>query len=453
MIRTLILSFDLKTLPKYAFLVCLLLFPFFAYVIEKTIESGMNVFKAFGLICILFLFFKGIEIYRNKSSLIIPLYLVIFGVFVVYTMFCGMFMTNYFEERGIKYFFSDPIWLTFIGLIAVENIQISKLHLNSIKKVLWVTLILASITAIVQISNPFFLVNDSLFVQGLSYDRLVDYYQNSNAVGLSKSEMGQVSRFFKGYRMSVFSYINLLSVGIDTLAIFSILLAFKPQKPINKSVLIVATAIVSFLSSARWIILGFMIISSQLFLLGANKLSKLFYFIIYGLLLLLILCGVAYFSGFDVERFITERMMANSASTRLLAFEVFFEVFPNSPILGTGGVDTEEMTRLLGGKSSQIHVGFLKLFYYYGLIGGLLYTVFMVAFLTRLRKMAKISNYWGGFFAILVFFVANLTLYELSLFYFGPLLSIIIANYFYRKKIECVNEQKLQEELVQQNPT
>jgi len=184
------------------------------------------------------------------------------------------------------------------------------------------------------------------------------------------------------------------------------------------------------------VILGFIVVASQILWVPKNKLTNLLYFVFFGVVLLLTLGLIANFMGFNVERYVTERLLDPSASSRLLAFEVFFEVFPDNPIFGTGGVDTEEMVTLLGGKSSQIHVGFLKLFYYYGLIGGILYLSFMVTFLIRLRKMAQYSGYWGGFFAILAFFIANLTLFELSLFYYGPLLAIIFANHFYFSKVE-----------------
>ena len=424
---------DLRNLPKILFLLVLLAYPLFAYIVSKS--EGLSASKALGLICLSYLLYRIVEIYKTRSNLVMPFYVVLFGLFTVYTLLCGMFISDYFAERGIKYFYSDPIWLTFIALIIVENIQFSYNTLKFAKKILGFTLILASIVSIIQISKPFFFVNNELFVHGLSYDRMAEYYENSN-LGLSKGEKGAVSRFLDGYRHSIFSYINGLSVGIDTIAIFSILVAWRPINLINKGVVTLSTAIVSFLSSSRWIMVGFLVVASQIIWMGKNKLTNLLYFVLLSTGLLMIIGLIVNFMGLDVEQFITKRLMSDSALTRFLAFEVFFEVFPDNPIFGTGGVDTEKMVRLIGGQSSQIHVGFLKLFYYYGLIGGLLFLSFMVAFLVRLRKMAKYSGYWGGFFAILAFFIANLTLFELSLFYYGPLLAIIFANHFYFKKME-----------------
>lgn len=430
---TTILNKDLKNLPKLLFLFILSAYPLLAYVVSAPDQTTAP--KILGLICLSFLFYRIFEIYKTNSNLEIPFYVVLFGLFMGYTLLCNMFISGYFEERGIKYFYSDPIWLSFIALLVVENTNFSYNSLGLVKKVLIITLILASIVSIIQISKPLFFVNNEAFVKELSYDRMAEYYDN-NALNTSAKDRGKVFRLLSGYRLSIFSWINQLSVGIDTIAIFSILIAWRPINRINRGVVTVFAAIVSFLSSSRWIMLGFLVVASQIFWTSKNKLTSLIYFIFSSVALLISLALIASLLGFDVEQYISERLMDDSASTRLLAFEVFFKVFPDNPIFGTGGVDTEEMVRLLGGQSSQIHVGFLKLFYYYGLIGGLLYLSFMTAFLIRLRKMAKHSGYWGGFFAILAFFIANLTLFELSLFYFGPLLAIIFANYFYFNKMQ-----------------
>jgi len=187
----------------------------------------------------------------------------------------------------------------------------------------------------------------------------------------------------------------------------------------------------AFLTSSRWIMLNFIVISSQIIWVSKNKLLNFLKYLLYGLSIVIIVVVVAYFSGIDIQKFIDNRLMSNSANTRILAFEVFFKVFPENMFFGTGGVDTAEVEMLLRGRSSQIHVGYLKLFYYYGIIGGTIYLTFLVLLLRRLWRMAKYSNYWGGFFALLGFAVANLTLVRLHLFYFGLILGIIYSRYYF----------------------
>ena len=70
-------------------------------------------------------------------------------------------------------------------------------------------------------------------------------------------------------------------------------------------------------------------------------------------------------------------MKEKSAGTRILAVYMFLEFFPENPIFGTGGVMKADLVRAIRGRSSQIHVGILSLFYYYGLVGGFIYLFFL----------------------------------------------------------------------------
>ncbi len=429
----LLIHSDLRSWPKHLFLVCLLVFPGIAYIVTRP-AIDITPYMTLGIICVVFLMYRLIEIYNRGEDLVFPTYIVLFGLFTGYTLYCHMFVSDYFQERGIKLFFSESIWLSFLAMIIVENIKFSTRVMFLAQKALIILLVLALIVSLIQISNPLFFLNDQFLVKGISYDRMANFY-NESREGLSKAQLAFSQRFLEGYRLSIFSYINGPSVGMDTIAIFSILFSWQPIENTKRGVISIAVGIISFLSSSRWIILGFIIVASQYFWIGKDKLKKFFIFLFFSLFFTILLVFIAPLLGFNVEQYITERLMSDSASTRLLAFEVFGKVFPNNPIFGTGGVDTEEMVQLLGGQSSQIHVGFLKLFYYYGLLGGLLYLAFMVSFMVRLWKRAKFSGYWGGFFAFLTFFVSNLTLFELSIFYFGYLLALIFANHFYVKKL------------------
>ncbi|MDB2606208.1 O-antigen ligase family protein [Zobellia sp.] len=391
--------------------------------------------KALGLVCISLVFIKLMSIYRSGETLSIPYYLIFFGLFTGYTILCDMFKTQIFEGRELKYFYSEPIWLTFIALIIVENVSYPHKLMVIAKGILSFTLVIAAIVSIIQISNPLFFINNNVMIDGISFERIRQYYENATIADVgSRANLSKVNRFLDGYRLSIFSFIGELSVGIDTVAICSILIAWKPVKTLNRGVAALSTTIIVFLSSSRWIMLNCFICLSQIIWSSKNRLVSLFYFFISIIFLIIISIAVATYMGIDVEKYFSERLMSDSALTRFLAFEVFFKVFPDNLFFGTGGVDTDKMIRLIGGRSSQIHVGFLKLFFYYGLFGGTLYLSFMVSLLMRLQKMAKYSGFWGGFYALLTFFVANLTLVEFSLFYYGPLLAIIFANHFYWKK-------------------
>ncbi|MGS0525509.1 O-antigen ligase family protein [Zobellia nedashkovskayae] len=337
------------------------------------------------------------------------------------------------DEGLVKALYSNSILLTFYGLFIVENTVFPKYWLRIGVKILSVSLFFAAIVSIIQIKDPLFFARN-IYVKGLTFEQLVEYY---NSHGYEST--ARIRRFLTGYRNSIFSYINLASVGIDGIAIFSLLIAIKTKSKLRILFFVIFAGLVSFLSSSRWIMLNFLIVASQSVWLSKNKVSGILQFVVYSLGILTLLFISLYAIGFDIESFIENRLMSKSADTRFLAFEVFDRVFPENPIFGTGGTDTELMVELLGGQSSQIHVGYLKLFYYYGLIGGVLYLGFLGTLLIRLWKMAKASNYWGGFFALFAFAMINLTLFELSLFYYGLMLAIIFANHFYREEKQNVN--------------
>jgi len=386
----------------------------------------------FGAICFLFMLYTILQIYQAGTNLIVPTYLIFFGLFTAYTIISGMLLTDLEDEMGIqKYFYTNFYIYTFLALLIIENTSFPSRWIALSAKALGVILVLAAIVSVIQIFDPLFFTKSKYLIQGLSYERISEYY-GSNPNETTNS----VSRLFKGYRTSIFSYINEISVGIDTIAIFSLLLAYKTKSKAKLVLYVMAAAMVSFLSSARWIMLNFFVVGSQYYWTQKNKISNSIKYLVYGISLILFIAAIANISGIDLQRFTQDRLLSNSASTRLLAVEVFLKVFPDNSIFGTGGIDTAKMLRLIDGRSSQIHVGYLKLFYYYGLVGGLLYLGFAYSLLKRLWRRAKFSSYWGGFYAILAFFIANLTLVELDLLYPGLILAFIFSNHFYSETQE-----------------
>ncbi|WP_297696231.1 O-antigen ligase [uncultured Eudoraea sp.] len=420
----------MKNLPKLIFFLLLILYPIFSYLVSAGAEMVPH--YVFGVICFLFMLHTILQIYRAGTNLIIPNYLIFYGLFTAYTIISGMLLTDLEDEMGVqKYFYTNLHIYTFLALLIIENISFPSKWIALSAKALGVILVLAATVSVIQIFDPLFFTKSKYLIQGLSYERIGEYYSSN-----PDESTNSVSRLFKGYRTSIFSYINEISVGIDTIAIFSLLLAYKTKNKAKLALYVMAAAMVSFLSSARWIMLNFVVVGSQYFWTQKNKISNSIKYLVYGITLILFIAVIAYISGIDLQRFTQDRLLSNSASTRLLAVEVFLEVFPDNPILGTGGIDTSKMLRLIEGRSSQIHVGYLKLFYYHGLVGGLLYLGFTYSLLKRLWRRAKFSNYWGGFYAILAFFIANLTLVELDLFYPGLILAFIFSNHLYSETQE-----------------
>ena len=379
-----------------------------------------------GIICLVFLIYLVYTCYKSDSGFKIPNYVLFYGVFMLYAVLCNMFVSEELKADGaVKFLYSDSLIQTFIGFLVVENVSFPAKWIRWSLNVLGLTLIVAAGVSIIQVFEPLFFTKSDGLVNGMSYGRLQEYYGNN-----PQEVTGNINRFFDGYRFSIFSYIKSLSVGIDAMAIFSILIAVESRKWLQTVLFFVSAATVGFLSSARWIMLNVIVVASQKIWIGQNKVVNALKYGLGGLVLIVSVITALSFSGMNLEKFVEERLLSDSAGTRLLAFEVFFKVFPHNPIFGTMGVDTEEVVRLLRGRSSQIHVGYLKLFYYYGLVGGLIFLTFLGLLLRRMWKIGKDSGYWGGFFAFLAYAVANLTLVDFSLFYYGLMLALIYSNHY-----------------------
>jgi len=142
--------------------------------------------------------------------------------------------------------------------------------------------------------------------------------------------------------------------------------------------------------------------------------------------------------GIDVNNLLAQRILetnkggfiGGSASTRILAFEVFFKLFPNDPIFGVGSQITSDLLKELAGRSSQLHVGYLSLLYYFGIIGGVLYLGFIYYFTKSLYRNAKIHGYYSPFYSWIGFLLANLTLNYIIPFECGILIVLLLDKYY-----------------------
>lgn len=404
-------------------LLMLCLYPLYGYMVVSFLHSDPDYLS--GLV----IYGLGAELlitkFRNNENLRLPGYLLLLGLFTLYIFISKIFISDVVIETGlITYLYRDGFLRATVTLLIIENTRFDRKALDTSLKVLFWILIAAAGVSIIQIDNPLFFRNGGWLNGYGSFEQYEQYLQN-----LGPFYIDDVRPVKEGYRYSIYSWISGISVGLDALAIFSILLGIRTLPKLKRYFLIISAGLVSILSSSRWIMLNFIVIFYQRIL---GKSNRIFYSLQLIFTLAIILATVALtanFLGVDLNQFFKNRLLDSSAGTRLYAFEVFNKVFYDQPIFGTGGVDTPKMLMLIQGKTSQIHVGWLKLFYYYGLVGGVIYIVFIISLLRYLYQLAITSNYWGSFFALLAFVLANFTLVELSVFYHGILLAMIFSRY------------------------
>jgi hypothetical protein len=430
----------MDTLRGRMLLILFCLYPIYGYIAVQFFEVDPNYLA--GII----IYLAGAELlitkFRNNENLRIPPYLIWLGLFTLYLLFSKILISNLVIETGLlKYLYRDHFLRALVALLIIENTKFDKKAIDlSLKFLFWVIVIAAGVS-VIQIDNPLFFRNAEWLKNFGSAEQYEKYLENLGTY--QRSDLDPVK---EGYRYSIYSWINDISIGIDAMAIFSILLGIKALPGFKRGILIISAGLISFLSSSRWIMLNFLAIFSQRIIGQKQPFLYAFRLGISLVMILVLLVMAASVLGIDMNQFIQNRLLDESAGTRIYAFEVFGKVFPEHPIFGTGGADTPRMLMLIQGKTSQIHVGWLKMLYYYGIVGGLIYITFIFSMLRHLYKLAIHSRYWGSFFALLAVVLANFTLVELSIFYHGILLAMIFARYL-QNQPEISSYHKLQEAL------
>ena len=112
------------------------------------------------------------------------------------------------------------------------------------------------------------------------------------------------------------------------------------------------------------------------------------------------------------------------------AIDNFLFYFPQKPFLGTGELTDEIKAASQAVGSSHIHVGYLSHLVYYGIVGCFFLFGFLYLLMKELYNTAKNTNYWGSFFAFMVFLWSFATMSESSIFYPGLIFALIFDKYF-----------------------
>ena len=170
------------------------------------------------------------------------------------------------------------------------------------------------------------------------------------------------------------------------------------------------------------------------------------YLIKYSLIVFSVLAG-SYYSlkliQVPVDKILTERIFEldkgglenTSAYNRIYAFTLFREFFPKKPFLGTGGKMEDDLLAMKGSRTSQIHVGWFSLFYYYGIVGAFFFLAFTYFIMKKLWHTAKKTNYWGSFYAFLTYFISILGTQVVFQIFFVGFIFAMVYNRYYEQQI------------------
>jgi hypothetical protein len=247
---------------------------------------------------------------------------------------------------------------------------------------------------------------------------------------------------------SIYSWTDLNSVGISFPILISILVSLYYKRKFILPLVIFSDIAVSFLTRTRYIMISGIVALSQVFF---NKKISLIRRIS---TLLIIVIGIFFIGpvaeqfGFNIKEVINNRILEEesdmrSAKARILSFKVFLLKFPEHPFLGVGPQTRPDVVKLLGGEAPLIHIGYLSYLYFYGVTGCFFIFLAIYYLLKDAWFVGKNYDFWGCFYGLLSFCIANLTTVYFNFSEMGIIILVIYLRYYNHKSHFNVSKKNL----------
>jgi hypothetical protein len=342
----------------------------------------------------------------------IPRYLTFFILFTVYHLFSS-FINNTIPPGTNKIFFilfDSNVFACTLLILAVHT-DFDGVFISNMNKRIFLIVVISLIVSVVQIKDPSFFFNP--LARGDETMGADEEIRNS----------------------SIYSWDTSNSVGITFPILISILLNFYDTRKAGFFITLLSGIVVSFLTRARYVMLSVIIVIGQLFFSKIKSFSKKLILAGSFVALILLLLFVAKQTGFDIEKIISSRILEKdsemeSAKARIISYEVFIKKFPENPVFGVGPLTRPDVIDLLGGGIPIIHVGYLSYLYFYGLVGCFFLFVSLFYLLRDTWQVGRRYKFWGSFYGILAFCIANTTFVYFNFAEMGIVLAVIYARYY-----------------------
>jgi hypothetical protein len=321
------------------------------------------------------------------------------------------------DRRGwVNYIFNNLNLQILFILIIIYNTEFTEKFIKYSLFFIKITIVLAFVFSLIQlVSDPFFFTPREII------NRTWD------------------ANIYQVRRMSIFGYVNANGVGLIFLPLVSIYLGYQLFVKKNYVYLLGLAGIVSFASNNRYVMVGFLILLILILISKKINFITVFQWLFAGIIVLIVLIEVFKFIGYDLVEFYNRRIFSEGnirESTRYLAFEIFLKFFPEYWFVGNGLHLSTEIAGAIGGRSSQIHIGYLSHLVSYGILGSLMLFTFWYMLARDLYKTAKRTFFYGTFIAFMIFFWANATLVHYSIYTYGLLYALIFDKYFKDKQLK-----------------
>ena len=399
---------------KITYFYILSISPILGYIIFSIFSLPPYYFLGFASVLILFH-----EFFINKNShIIIPKFYFLLIILFIYYFIWDIFNGNIADVGIFKAIFKwdfNPLNV-FAILVIIYSTPVNDKFIKNIILIFKITIVIAVIVSLAQlIINPNFFIPEYF---STTYNKYFDIYQ--------------------ARRPSIFGFLGDNDLGFSFLPIMSLVIAYLLRmKDKTLYYWIILGGIVCVLSNARYIIIGYIIILFQVIIHDRLLINKFFLYssglILLALILMFLLSNIG---GYNLNDYYQQRLLSESADSRLLAGEMMIKFLPKYPIFGNGLSLSKEISDELGGRSSQIHVGYFSHLVSYGIFGSIILYTFWILLLKSLYKKARITNFYGSFFSFAIFLWANSVMVYYSLFTYGLIFSFIFDKYYYDKFLQ-----------------
>ncbi len=402
--------FTYNEIVKY-YLYLLSASPLIAYILE--INFAQDYRKFFGFFGIMLAL--GLILIKGIKNIKIHKYL--FLLILLYLYYIGWEIIiggGVIERKGLVYdfFFANKYLAVLAILLVIDNSTFDDGFMKNIVNIFKITILIGGIFMLYQ------LIVDPLFFTPEKFIR----WMNSNR---------WAQNIYQVKRLSVFGYCGIHDLGLSFIPILAIVIGYitKVKKRIPFFLLIVGI-IIAFGSNVRYIQAAYFLCLMPLLFINNKILKNVFIGLGLLIALLFITTIIMKLLGYDINKYISDRILDESALSRILALKIFLRFFPENPFFGTGVHLTDDVVVAIGGRSSQIHVGYLAHLFSYGIIGSIFLFGLWGGITYRFYKIARKTLYFGSFFAFITFLWANVTLVYYSIFTYGIIFSFVFNKYY-----------------------
>lgn len=355
-----------------------------------------------------------IFIFRFKSKLEFPGFLSLLFLFFIYRLLFSYFNNDESLSLPKLLYQNNELGTLFILLLAV-NTQYSHRFILFCILIFKTLIVFSVIISIIQVFQPEFFSAAPYY---LSEDWEFSIDQNIYTVR----------------RLSLFGFMGQNALGLSFIPLLSVLTGYMLSRKDNLLwFYLVAGGIVAALTNTRYVMIGFLIVLIQILVASRIKFIDILKYLFISLLSISILYYAIRMLGYNIIEWIDVRLLAEGSideTTRFKALSTFGLFFPKNPWFGTGVMTDDILNASAAVGSSHIHVGYLSHLVMYGIIGCFFLYGFWFLITKRFYQNAKLTNYWGAFFAMMIFLWSFSTMSESSIFFQGLIFAFVFDKYY-----------------------